>query len=71
MDSLVLLHAVDLRMPSMFRKVRRPVWPEVGENTVRGKYSMEQFQGMDHALTGHSSKRPGKHGDLKALVGKL
>ncbi len=71
MNSFVPFYAVDLRMPSTIRRVRRPVGPEIGENTLRGEHNMEQFQGMDHALTGHSSKRPRKHRDLKALVRKL
>lgn len=71
MNSLVPCYAVDLRMPRTIRRVRRPVGPQIGEQTLRGEHSMEQFQGMDHALAGHSSKRPRKHRDLKALVGKL
>ncbi len=67
----VTRHAVDLGKASGMSAGRHaPGRSEIDKNALRDKRSVEQLQGMNHALARHSSKRPGKDRDLKALIRK-
>ena len=49
---------------------RKPIGPEICHNAARPKDPVDLYQGMNHALRGDSSKRPGKDGHVKALFRK-
>ena len=42
---------------------------QVNQKTIRSKDALGFAKGMDHALMGESSQRPGEHHDVERFVG--